>query len=426
MAGPQKSQLSWAGGWAHLYDASPQDLVAIGYGATDLVTRKFNQTDHELLGDYCLPDLFLHQVRAQPDSVAVVYQNTSLTYRRLAESGIDLAAYLHHLGVAPDDCIGMFVEPSLELMVGVWGILFSGGAYLPLSPEYPTERLRYMIEDSGAKIILCQEQLKPRLAQLAPRGTRIVTLGEVTQFARSSGTAVMRAPDTGLSSHNLAYVIYTSGSTGQPKGVMIEHRSVVNQLHWLKGVQGLGRWTTVLQKTPMSFDAAQWEILAPACGSKVVMGSPGVYRDPAGLIDAITRHGVTTVQCVPTLLRALLDTEKLSSCTSLRQIFSGGEALARTLALDCLQALQNCELVNLYGPSECTINSSAFTVSRDALNESPNTVSIGTPVHNTRYYILDRYRSPVAVGEIGELYISGVQLARGYVRRPDLTQCHVA
>ncbi|MGH3832269.1 MAG: amino acid adenylation domain-containing protein [Pseudonocardiaceae bacterium] len=404
-----------------MYDASPQDLVVIGYDETDLVTRKSNQTDHELPGDYCLPDLLLQQVRAQRDSVAVVCQNTSLTYRELVRSGINLAAYLHHLGVAPDDCVGIFVEPSLELVVGVWGILFSGGAYLPLSPEYPTERLRYMIEDSGAEIILCQEQLKPRLAQLAPQGTRIVTLGEATQFARLSGITVERAPDTGLSSRNLAYIIYTSGSTGRPKGVMIEHRSVVNQLHWLTAVQGLGRRTTILQKTPMSFDAAQWEILAPACGSKVVMGGPGVYRDPAGLIDAITRHGITTVQCVPTLLRALLDTEKLPSCTSLTQIFSGGEALARTLALDCLRALPNCELVNLYGPSECTINSSAFTVSWDALDDGPNMVSIGTPVQNTRYYILDRRQSPVAVGEIGELCISGVQLARGYVRRPDLT-----
>jgi amino acid adenylation domain-containing protein len=404
-----------------MYDASQQDLVVIGYDETDLVARKSNQTDHPLPGDYCLPDLLLHQAQAQPDSVAVVFQNTSLTYRQLVESGIELAAHLHHLGVAPDDCVGIFVEPSLELTVGIWGILFAGGAYLPLSPEYPTERLRYMIKDSGAKIILCQEQLKPRLEQLRPQDTRIVTLREATQLARSPGTTVERAPATGLRSHNLAYIIYTSGSTGRPKGVMIEHRSIVNQLYWLKTVQGLGRQTTILQKTPLSFDAAQWEILAPACGSKVVMGSPGVYRDPVGLIDAITRHGVTTLQCVPTLLRALLDTEKLSSCTSLTQIFSGGEALARTLALDCLQALPNCELVNLYGPSECTINSSAFTVSRDTLDEGPHTVCIGTPVHNTRYYILDRHRSPVGVGEIGELYISGVQLARGYLRRPDLT-----
>jgi non-ribosomal peptide synthetase component F len=202
---------------------------------------------------------------------------------------------------------------------------------------------------------------------------------------------------------------------------MIEHCSMVNQLYWLKAVQRLGRQTIILQKTPLSFDAAQWEILAPACGSTVVMGSPGVHRDPERLIDAIMRHGVTTLQCVPTLLRALLDTEKLSCCSSLTQIFSGGEALARTLALDCLQALPRCELVNLCGPSECTINSSAFTVSRDALDEGSHTVSIGTSVHNTRYYILDRRRSPVAEGEIGELYISGIQLARGYVRRPDLT-----
>lgn len=378
-------------------------------------------TERAPLGDKCLPELLWEQVRAQPDSTALVCENECLTYRELAERSWDLALYLRHLGVAVDDCVGIFVEPSIELMVGAWGILFSGGAYLPLSPEYPEERLRYMIEDRRAKVMLTQEKLTTRLAKLVPQGTRIVTLKDAYEFATAAAKTNKQELDVGVRPDNLAYIIYTSGSTGKPKGVMIEHRSIVNQMRWLNTVHKLDRDRIVLQKTPMSFDAAQWEILTPSCGSKVVMGSPGVYRDPERLIETIRTHGVTTLQCVPTLLQALLDTEELHRCKSLTQIFSGGEALSKTLALRCYEALPNCQLVNLYGPTECTINSSAFIVDRDTVADGPEAISIGTPVHNTQYYILDSHLSPVAVGEVGELHIGGVQLARGYLHRPDLT-----
>lgn len=402
-------------------EASTKDIRSIAPHELNLVTRKFNETQQTPLDDKCLSELLWDQVRAQPDGMAVVYENECLTYRQLEERSSDLAVYLRHLGVAVDDCVGLFFEPSIELMVGAWGILFSGSAYLSLSPEYPEERLRYMIEDCRAKVIVAHETLTARLAELAPWGTKIVTLKDVCEFAASHAQANKREIDTSLRPDNLAYIIYTSGSTGKPKGVMIEHRSIVNQMRWLNTVHKLDQDRIVLQKTPMSFDAAQWEILAPSCGSTVVMGSPGVYRDPERLINTIATHGVTTLQCVPTLLQALLDTEDLIGCKSLTQIFSGGEALTKALALRCFEVLPDCALVNLYGPTECTINSSAFTVDLDTVAEGPQTISIGTPVHNTQYYVLDGDRSPVAVGEVGELYVGGVQLARGYLNRPDLT-----
>ncbi|GLZ30338.1 hypothetical protein Lesp02_25270 [Lentzea sp. NBRC 105346] len=306
----------------------------------------------------------------------------------------------------------MFVEPSLDLVIGVWGVLFAGAAYLPLSPEYPEERLRYMISDSGTKIVFTQASLRTRLAGLVPAGTRIITLDDVD---RPDGEPVGPRPD------GLAYVIYTSGSSGRPKGVLIEHRSIVNQMRWLASAHGLDRTKVVLQKTPMSFDAAQWEILASAVGSTVVLGRPGVYRDPEGIIDAIRAHEITTLQCVPTLLQALVDTEELQTCHTLRQIFSGGEALSRILATSCLESIPDITLINLYGPTECTINSSSHVVDRADLTEGSHSVSIGTPVDNTIYRILDGNREPVAVGEVGELYIGGVQVARGYLNRPDLT-----
>ncbi|MFE2508266.1 amino acid adenylation domain-containing protein [Streptomyces naganishii] len=371
-----------------------------------------NGSSPEPSDETTLPDLLRAQAARRPDDTAVVYGEDHLSYRQLLRRSDQLAGCLHRLGVRADDRVGLFVEPSLDLMTGAWGILSAGGAYLPLSPEYPEERLRYMIEDSATGVILTQADLVDRLTALAPEGTTIITPDD----AEGLGPAPVRP-----AAENLAYVIYTSGSTGRPKGVMIEHRSIVSQMRWLAAAHGLGASTRVLQKTPMSFDAAQWEILAPACGALVVIGGPGIHRDAERLIHTVKEHGVTTLQCVPTLLQALLDTCDLPGCDSLRQIFTGGEALTRTLAQECLDALPRCELVNLYGPTECTINSSAFTVDRDGVGEGPNSVSIGAPVDGTTYRILDDKRSEVAVGEVGELYIGGVQLARGYLHRPELT-----
>ncbi|GAA0742127.1 amino acid adenylation domain-containing protein [Dactylosporangium roseum] len=360
----------------------------------------------------CLPALLREQAGRRPDATAVVTGGDRLTFAELAGRSAELAGRLHHLGVAADECVGLFVEPSIDLMVGAWGILCAGGAYLPLSPEYPDERLRYMIEDSGTKVVLAQPGLTARLAALAPEGTTILTPQDADGFVPG---------DADPAPQDLAYVIYTSGTTGKPKGVLIEHRSIVSQLRWLAAAHGIGPDKTVLQKTPMSFDAAQWEILAPACGATVVMGAPGIYRDPERLLETITAHDVTTLQCVPTLLQALLDTDELPSCKSLRQVFAGGEVLPKPLAQAFLAAMPGCELVNLYGPTECTINSSAYTVDPATVGEGPNAISIGAPVHDTDYLILDDKGAPVAVGEIGELCIGGVQVARGYLHRPELT-----
>ena len=370
--------------------------------------------------DRCLLDLLFEQVRAQPERTAVESHDGSLTYRELMRSSSAVGARLRGLGVGRDDCVGLFAEPSLDLMVGVWGILSAGAAYLPLSPAYPEERLRYMIAHSQTRVILCQEPLKDRLAELTPRGTTIVTVGE----AQDSTRAVSRIDGTYRRSRgtDMAYVIYTSGSTGQPKGVIIEQRSIVSQMRWMQQAYGLGRESVVLQKTPMSFDAAQWEILAPCCGATVAMGTSGIHRDPEQILQLISLYQVTTLQCVPTLLQAILEEDELSRARSLTHLFCGGEALSRGLARHCLQALPGCTLVNLYGPTECTINSSAFTVDSAVLEQQADTISIGTPVHDTEYHILTPDRQPVESGAVGELYISGVQLARGYLGRADLTR----
>ncbi|GAB4003768.1 hypothetical protein GCM10029992_46880 [Glycomyces albus] len=276
------------------------------------------------LGRASLPDLMREQALLRPDATAVDSGPDRLTYGELTLGATELSGCLARLGVDPGDLVGLYLEPSLDLMTGVWGVLFAGGAYVPLSPEYPEDRLRYMIQDSGLRVVVTQDHLAGDLKEIAPPETAIVTVSEARGM-HEPGPA-------GPSPRDLAYVIYTSGSTGRPKGVMIEHRSIVSQMRWLHGCGHLGEHSRILQKTPMSFDAAQWEILSPAVGARVVMGAPGIYRDPDALIDTIVEHQVTTLQCVPTLLQALVDTAGFGHCTTLRQVFSGGEALSERLA----------------------------------------------------------------------------------------------
>ncbi|MFC3453934.1 non-ribosomal peptide synthetase family protein [Amycolatopsis speibonae] len=368
---------------------------------------------HHVRSGTCLPELLGHWAGTRPEAVAVVDGDRELTFRGLEEASAELAAHLAGLGIVANDPVGLYVEPSVDLMVGAWGILASGAAYLPLSPEYPEDRLRYMLEDSGTGVVVTQPHLAGRLAGLVPAGTRIVSVADV----RGANGEAPRGPRP----DSLAYVIYTSGSTGKPKGVMIEHHSVVSQMRWLQACGHLDASVTVLQKTPMSFDAAQWEILAPAAGARVVMSAPGSFRDPEALIHTVLAHDVTTLQCVPTLLQALLDTERFATCTTVRKLFSGGEALSRQLARELARELPSARLVNLYGPTECTINATAHVVDPDTIGEGAGTVSIGVPVDNTQCFVLDAALAPVDIGETGELYIGGVQLARGYLNRPEQT-----
>ncbi|MFF8380875.1 amino acid adenylation domain-containing protein [Streptomyces sp. NPDC015661] len=349
-----------------------------------------------------LDRLLRTHVAATPHHPAVAFGEEALTLGELHDAAAHLAAHLRTLGIGPDARVGVFVEPSLDLMTGIWGVVFSGGAYVPLSPEYPEERLRYMIEDSGSRVVVTQPRFRDRVTDLAPPGTTVVTLGDVPA-APAPAPYEIRASD-------LAYVIYTSGSTGRPKGVMVEHGSIVAQMRWMAAEHHLGPDAVVLQKTPMSFDAAQWEILAPAVGARVAVGPPGVYRDPEGLVDAVRAHGATTLQGVPTLLQALVDTERLGTCGSLRRVYSGGEILSRNLAVQLLAELPDAALINLYGPTECTINASSFTVDRATVADGPAAIPIGRPAYETTFHIRD-----------GELCIGGVQVARGYLDRPELT-----
>lgn len=372
--------------------------------------------------DLTLVDLFLHQCSESPEVVAVIGEEGALTYSELDVKSKLLSDEFVSFGVRVNECIGIYAEPSMDMMIGTWGILRAGCAYLPLAPEYPDERVRYMIEDSKIKVIFTQIHLVKKLKELALSDVIIVTLNDVklkSNFEADSSNARTKR----LVGSCLAYVIYTSGTTGKPKGVEIEHRSILNQLLWLNKEYKIDNKKTILRKTPMSFDAAQWEILSVALGSKIVMGKSGIYRDPCAMIDTIQQFKVSTIQCVPTLLQALIDEPEFVACTTLLQIFSGGEALTRKLAKSCLEVMPGCSLINLYGPTECTINASAVTVDNQMVLDGPKVISIGFPVSNTSYYIVDGHEvvPNTEVGRVGELYIGGLQVARGYLNKPEQT-----
>ncbi|MGW1139110.1 amino acid adenylation domain-containing protein [Streptomyces zhihengii] len=363
-----------------------------------------------------LPCLLRRQARAHRGRVAVCGAEGDLTFGELRDAADRIGSHLVGLGVRPDTCVGLFAEPSADVVTGVWGILTAGAAYLPLSPDYPDSRLRYMADDAGVRVVVTQPHLRGRLRGLVSEGTVVVTV-------REAMAAAGRHPLPEVRGEHLAYVIHTSGSSGSPKGVMIEHRSIVAQVRWLERNGHIGPQVSVLQKTPISFDAAQWEILAAAAGTRVVMSTPGMFRDPQGIVALIRERGVTALQAVPTLLRALADTDGFAACTTLTRVFSGGEALTRSLAQDLYRALPGISLVNLYGPTETTINAASLRIDPDALGDScPFLLPVGHPVDGVTCHVLDENRRPVGAGRSGELYIGGIQVARGYTGPPDATR----
>ncbi len=370
-----------------------------------------------------LLDMLLLEINNKPDCVAVSYDDCGiLTNKELLIHSIDMAICLQELESKKSECIGIFANGASETMIGVWGILFSGSAYLPISPDYPDERIRYMIKNSKVKVIITHPDLKSRLEFLAEDSVVIIELKDVksqSSYKKAINTAKLLSSE--ITERNLAYVIYTSGSTGKPKGVMIEHQSIMNQMIWLKNKYFQKGSDVIIQKTPMSFDAAQWEILASCIGLKVAFGIAGLYRDAEELIKTIKHHKVTTLQCVPTLLQALLDIPEFRTCETLTTVFSGGEALTHKTATKFLAIFPKCKMVNLYGPTECTINSSSFDVTQETIKGGFDVIPIGKPVLNTHYHVLNKNGEEVQEGETGELYISGIQLAREYLNKPDNT-----
>jgi amino acid adenylation domain-containing protein len=377
---------------------------------------QWNRTEREYEPGRCVHELFEEQVERTPDAVAVTCEGHSLSYRQLNSRANQLARYLGEHGVAPDQPVGICAERSLEMVIGLLGILKSGGAYVPVDPGYPAERVRYMLEDAAPRVVLIQEHLRNRLPQSS---AQVIALDTQSSEIVRHRTDNRSARELGLTDHHLAYVIYTSGSTGRPKGAMNEHRGVVNRLRWMQDQYGLGAQDRVLQKTPFSFDISVWEFFwTLMSGASLVMARPQGHKDASYLRQLIDRSGVTTLHFVPAMLQSFLDEIRVGQCPSLRHVVCAGEELAAPLQRRCFELLPQVRLSNLYGPTEAAVDVTAWDCRR---GDQQARVPIGRPISNIQVYVLDAHRQPVPVGVAGELYIGGIGVSRGYLRRPGLT-----
>lgn len=389
---------------------------------------EWNDTQRDYDLSCCLHQLFEAQVERTPQAIAVTFGEETLTYRELNNRANQLAHYLQTLGVKPEVLVGICIERSLEMVVGLLGILKAGGAYVPLDPEYPPQRLADMLEDSQVSVLLTQEKLLTQLPKHqnqtkdACRDVKFYVSPKIicldTEWEKIA-TQETSNPISDVQPENLAYVIYTSGSTGKPKGAMNSHRGICNRLLWMQEAYQLNSTDKVLQKTPFSFDVSVWEFFWTLLnGAQLVVAKPGGHRDSNYLRDIIIQAQITTLHFVPSMLQVFLDTAGLEKCKSLKRVICSGEALPLDLQSRFFQVL-GCELHNLYGPTEAAIDVTFWKCQKD--NNKLTTVPIGRPIANTQIYILDSQLQPVPTGVIGELYIGGVGVGRGYLKRPELT-----
>jgi len=355
--------------------------------------------------------LFEEQTARTPTATALVFGEQRLDYAELNRQANRLAHALIERGVGPDRLVGVAMERSVEMVVALLAILKAGGAYVPVDPEYPRERQAYMLEDSGVRLLLSQSHLQLPLAA----GVQRLDLDQTGDWLQGYAEG---NPGIELDGENLAYVIYTSGSTGKPKGAGNRHAALTNRLCWMQQAYGLGAGDTVLQKTPFSFDVSVWEFFWPLMtGARLVVAAPGDHRDPAKLVETINREGVTTLHFVPSMLQAFLQDANVATCSSLQRIVCSGEALPVDAQQQVFAKLPHAGLYNLYGPTEAAIDVTHWT----CVEEGKDAVPIGQPIANLACYILDGNLEPVPVGVLGELYLAGKGLARGYHQRPALT-----
>ncbi|MEU9185750.1 amino acid adenylation domain-containing protein [Streptomyces sp. NPDC048484] len=369
--------------------------------------------------DTTLAAAFEAQAARTPSATAVVYEDETLTYEELDARAAELARRIRTRGAGPGVIVAVAVPRSAALMIALLGVLKSGAAYLPVDVDYPADRVAHMLTDSGATTVVTTSDTAHRLPEVPGLAHLLVDAATDDQPEAARAPEGTRAPEA--APDDPAYLIYTSGSTGRPKGVLVTHRAVVNRLTWMQGEYGLAADDRVLQKTPAGFDVSVWEFFWALCeGAAVVLARPDGHRDPAYLAELIREQGVTTLHFVPSMLEAFLQSEEITDdpgwAGSLRRVFSSGEALP-TAASARWRDLTGVPLHNLYGPTEAAVD-----VTYHPYDNAPGTtVPIGRPVWNTVLRVLDSCLRPVPSGVPGELYLTGVQLARGYHARPGLT-----
>ncbi|GAA1673517.1 amino acid adenylation domain-containing protein [Streptomyces yatensis] len=400
-------------------DTSIADVDVLTPDERERVLRGWNDTAHQVPAA-TLPALFEAQAARTPDRPALVFEGATLGYAELNARANRLARLLIERGVGPEGCVAIAVPRSPELVVALLAVVKTGAAYLPVDPDYPADRIRLMLEDAAPALLLTTTETATGLPVEA--SVPVLALDAPGTLDTLAGLPAGDVPDgerrAPLHPAAPAYVIYTSGSTGRPKGVMVPHSGIVNRLAWMQARYGLTAEDRVLQKTPAGFDVSVWEFFWPLLeGAALVVARPEGHKDPAYLAELIQAERVTTVHFVPSMLQVFLQEPGAARCTGLRRVLCSGEALPRELQDEFLRTL-DAELHNLYGPTEASVDVTSWECERTA---PPGPVPIGRPVWNTRLYVLDEALRPVPPGVPGDLYLAGVQLARGYLGRPGLS-----
>ncbi|WP_141752399.1 non-ribosomal peptide synthetase, partial [Rhodococcus erythropolis] len=388
-----------------------------------LVLEGWNDTARVVSGVSVL-DGFDAQVAATPGAVAVSFEGQSLSYAEFDARVNRFARYLVSVGVGPESLVGVAVRRSVDLLVAVYGVLRAGGGYVPVDPDQPAERNGYVLESASPVCVVSTSDVG------FDAGVVPVVEVDVVDVSGFSGAPVSDVDRVApLRSGNTAYVIFTSGSTGRPKGVAVSHRSVVNQVSWLAERYAVSGSDVVLFKTPVTFDVSVWELFVPlAVGARLVVATHDGHRDPGYLASVVAAESVSMVSFVPSMLEVFVDqVVDTSEATisrfgggglgSLRVIFAAGEALPASVVGRVLSVLPSVEVHNLYGPTEFTVHATAA----GPLDGVGVVVPMGAPVWNSSVLVLDSRLRPVPVGVAGELYLSGVQVARGYFGRVDLS-----
>ncbi|BDT95642.1 hypothetical protein IFM12275_56180 [Nocardia sputorum] len=398
---------------------SLEAIDVLGSGERALVLHARNATGYPVDPEATLVSLFEAQAARTPDAIALTFEGESLTYAEFARRVHRLARLLVSVGVRPDKPVAVGMQRSVDLVVALYAVLAAGGAYVPIDPGHPAERVADVLRTVRPVCVLTRSEDGLELPSSA-EGSGLWAVLDVDLFDTEdySGEPLTDADRLGtLTPSNTAYVIFTSGSTGRPKGVAVSHAAIVNRLVWMQTAYQLTPADVVLQKTPATFDVSVWEFFWPSqIGARLVVAKPDGHRDPAYLAEVISAEKVTVTHFVPSMLAVFVADTAAAQCGSLRLVFASGEALPPKPA-HRLRELTGAALHNLYGPTEAAVDVTFHEVV-DADTES---VPIGAPVFNTQVFVLDARLRPVPVGVAGELYLAGVQLARGYVARPDLT-----
>lgn len=400
--------------------------VAMVTPAEEAALAAWNETGHPFPSDKTIHGWFAESARRWPDSTAVRSIEGSLTYRELNDRADRMAALLRGKGVSVETIVPIAAQRSLATMITIMAVLKAGGAYLPIDPEHPPERIRVILEDSGAKLLLAGAKWIHTLPAFQGETIDLDALAAVAATEQPMGLEETdTSPQAGP--EHLAYIIYTSGSTGKPKGVMVEHRAVINRLNWMQTAYPLNEHDVILQKTPITFDVSVWELFWWSfSGASLYLLEPGGEKEPAVMMRAIKEQAVTVMHFVPSMLGVFLpyaaDSGRAGELYSLRYVFASGEALKPAHVKGFYGLMDSgggqCKLINLYGPTEATVDVSYY----DCQNDGAITIPIGKPIHNIRLYIVDERMRPQPIGVSGELCIAGTGLARGYRNRQDLTE----